>query len=177
MRIGVDIDGVLRDFVGSLRFQYRIDYPEANIKKVTEWGIEKFFPMGNWIYDYMYKWRPKEIFELADEYDNAVWMMRELRCAGHDIWILTTQPQGTEKYTLNWLEAKCIEYDHLVFTEKKLLVDCNIYLDDSPNQLASLGAAGKWVVAFDRPWNQKWGGLRVKTHSEFLILVEMENNK
>ena len=175
MRIGIDIDGVLRDFVGALQWQHHIDYPNIKPMKITEWGIEKFFPMGDWIYSYIYKFRPKEIFELADEYENSVWMMRELRRAGHDIWILTTQPQGTEKYTLNWLENKCIEYDHLVFTEKKLLVDCDIYLDDSPHQLQSLGLAGKKVVAFDRPWNRKWSGPRVQTHQEFLDLIEKES--
>jgi len=177
MRIGIDIDGVLRDFTGSLQHQHRIDFPEIVLKPITDWGIEKFFPMGKHIYDYIYKYRAKEIFELAYAYDEAEWMMRELQRAGHDIWIITAQPRGTEQHTIRWLDVHDIEYDHLVFTNQKQHVECGTYLDDAPGYLQQLSLTGRNVVAFDRPWNQKWDGPRVKTHQEFLDLIERENHE
>ncbi|MFQ5772697.1 MAG: hypothetical protein ACE5HX_19335, partial [bacterium] len=132
MRLGIDVDGVLRNFVTSLINNYKADFPGHVIRPITDWGLEKFFPLGEAIYDYMYRIRPEEIFRYASLYKGAKTMMVDLQGDGHKLWVLTNQPRGTEKYTLDWLQEFGIPYDQICFVDQKHLIDCDIYLDDSP---------------------------------------------
>jgi 5'(3')-deoxyribonucleotidase len=175
MLIGLDLDGVLRDFVGSLKKQYRIDYPKHVVQTVSAWDLAKFFPIGKKIYPYFSERRPRQVFYNAKPFLWAVEFVRQLKRAGHDIWIITNIPRDGRIATLEWLEKYHIPYDHLSFTNEKHHVKCDIYLDDCPDVLQKLylktdGA----VVCMDRPWNQTVRcAYRVKSYDEFLALSSL----
>jgi 5'(3')-deoxyribonucleotidase len=173
MNLAIDVDGVLRNFVAALTRQYLSDFPEheARVQPVTEWGIDKFFPLGNDIYRYAFETRVEAIFTTAPAYPGAKDFIDDLKAAGHKVFIVTTQKIGTEKYTVQWLHSHHIDnYDGLIFTAHKELVRCDYLLDDGPHNLDAFNLHGI-AIAFDQPWNQKWEGCRARTYDEFRELI------
>ncbi len=171
MRVAIDIDGVLRDFTGVVAKVYAREYPDHKVEEITEWGIHKFFPIGEKIYDFVFKEHVEEIFTTANAYRGAAAFMRALKARKHDVWLVTAQPTAKEIYTFRWLQSNEIVYDNIAFTNNKPVVDCDIFLDDGTHNLTAIRDAGKFAVAFDRPWNSGWTGLRVKSFRGFTDLL------
>lgn len=172
----IDIDGVLRDFVGSLLVQYAKDFPYHEVDHINEWDLHKFFPIGKSIYDYAFNVKAKEIFENAPMFPGAREFIDDLRVRGHHVCLLTQQPRGKEIHTLNWLYESGIPYDSIAFSAEKGLFDFELILDDAEHNLRAVRAAGKRAICFDRPYNQNWDGERVKTYQEFLELVDANHS-
>ena len=172
MRIGVDVDGVPRDFVGSLQRQYAVDFPDHVMSPVTQWDLHHFFPIGKAIYPYAFDTRAKEIFEGADPYPGAYAAMIALKERGHEIVYVTTQPRGKEVHTINWLLKHNFPYDGLVITGIKDIANCDVYIDDGPHNVKVLQATGKEVVIYDQPWNRLSLGDRVYSLQQFLDIVD-----
>ena len=177
MRIGVDVDGVLRDFVGKLILQYHEDYPGHEVLPVTDWGLNLFFPIGNAIFPYAFDHRAREIFEGADPYPGAISAMIALKERGHEIFYVTTQPRGKEVHTINWILKHNLPYDGIVITGIKNAVNCDIFIDDGPHNIKALREAGKLAVCFSQPWNRFVTGDRVKTLQEFVEIVDGLNTQ
>jgi 5'(3')-deoxyribonucleotidase len=173
MLIGLDIHGVIGDFVGSLIRQYKLDYPKHVIQPVTAWDLANFFPIGKEIYLYYSVRRPRQVFYGAKLFPGARDFVQRLKRDGHDIWILTDVPRNAQTLILSWLQDYQIPYDHLSFTNKKHHIRCDIYLDDCPDVLKDLYLKTDGiVVCMDNPWNQSVrGGYRVKNYDEFLALL------
>ena len=177
MRIGVDIDGVLRDFVGSLLIQYYKDFPNHEVEAITEWDLHNFFPVGKAIYPYAFNVKAKEVFEDAEPYPGAYVAMIALKERGHEIIYVTTQPHGKEIHTLNWLLKHNFPYDGLVITGMKDIANCDVYIDDGPHNIKALQDAGKEVVIYDQPWNRLSLGMRAYSLQEFAEIVDGLNTQ
>ena len=172
MRVAIDIDGVLRDFTNAVKTVYLGEFPHHKVEEITEWGIHKFYPIGEGIYDFVFKLHAEEIFTKAQAYRGAAAFMRVLKARKHEVWVVTSQPMGQEPFTLQWLRDNGIVYDSIAFTVNKPVVDCDIFLDDGTHNLTAIRDAGKFAVAFDRPWNSGWTGLRVKSYKGFTDLLK-----
>jgi 5'(3')-deoxyribonucleotidase len=170
MVLAIDIDGVLRDFVGSLCRQYHRDFPSHQIKPVTRFGLHEFFPIGPAICDYMYRVRNTEIFRFAEPYPGAVEFLDLLMADGQHVALVTSQPAGTELSTMLWLSENRMIYSSLHFANKKEIVRADILLDDGVVNLESAGRKVR-AVCFDRPWNKGWRGERVHHYGDFIGLI------
>lgn len=177
MRIGVDIDGVLRDLCDSLLVQYHKDFPNHEVEAITRWDLHHFFPVGKMIYPYAFDVKAKEVFEDAEPYPGAYAAMVALKERGHEIIYVTTQPRGKEIHTLNWLLKHCFPYDGLVFTGIKDITNCDVYIDDGPHNIKALRDAGRLAFCFDQPWNRAVAGERVKSLQEFVEVVDGLNTQ
>lgn len=175
MRIAVDIDGVLRDFVGQVNKVYEEDFPgDTTPLPVTAWDMHQFYPLGqrdpkafwNWVF----KRRGFSIFKYASPYTGSREMLDELRKQGHHICLLTTQPPGNESLTCDWLKIEGVTYDSLIFSREKGMFEYDILLDDGVHNLEKVTKG--LPVCFDQPWNQEWKGVRVKSYQGFLDVVE-----
>lgn len=169
MKVVIDCDEVLRDFVGSLTQVYTKHYPDHKLIPITEWELDQFFPIGKDIYQFAFEEHVHSIFGQADVIPGAKEMMNTLKKYGHELIICTSQPKHKEWITLEWLEAHSIPYDSVVFTKDKSIVDAPILLDDGLHNLQSFKHL---AIAFDRPWNRDWSGFRVHTHAEFTDFVQ-----
>jgi len=58
MIVGVDVDGVLRDFEKQVRKVYKQVYPSHEIKPFVAWELHRFFPIGEKIYDFIWHQYP-----------------------------------------------------------------------------------------------------------------------
>jgi 5'(3')-deoxyribonucleotidase len=171
--ISIDIDEVLRNFVQSLQRVYQEKYPKDWIKPVTGYKLAPFFEKGNEINEFFSIRHACQIFDNATMIDAETNLTQQLHDLGHYIILNSNQPNELcGKLALNWIIDKNIYYDAFVLTSDKSIVNCDIHLDDATHHLEVLKQKGIRAVAFDRPWNQDWTGERVKTHQEFIDLIQ-----
>lgn len=162
MRIILDVDDVLADTVGALEdlFGQAVD--------PTVEDLQVMFPHANveWIYDSV------EFHESIHPIDGAVEGARWLLEAGHEIQYLSSRPHAMETPTKKWLkrwqfpdlQLRCIGRESKVSALRTEPYD--LLIDDMLRYLAVAEEHGKRTIAFAKPWNSTWNGVRVAGWSE-----------
>ena len=167
MKIGIDVDGVLRDFCDGLTKVVREHYPhyiKDDFVEIDNWKLANNFNctkkdlqeiywydhahtiMGNSIPIYGAIRQMYELFSWADENN-------------HSVVCVTSQKPHARHYTLSWLGKYGLNFDTVYFRKgwKKWMVDVDYLVDDSPNNYDN------WVrgrgmqegfILMDRPYNQ-----------------------
>src|SRR3989338_6545109 len=79
MKIGIDIDDVIRDFVGKLKEIYFREYPSHKLIKEDVWNMSLWFPIEKEIYKFAFETYAKEIYIQARTYENALEFLIKLR--------------------------------------------------------------------------------------------------
>ena len=173
MKIGIDIDDVIRDFVGKLKEIYFREYPSHKLIKEDVWNMSLWFPIEKEIYKFAFETYAKEIYIQARTYENALEFLIKLR-KNNRVILVTKQPsKKLEGLTKEWLEIKNIPYDGLIFTQDKSEFAGDYLLDDSTANLERIKQVKRSIpICFDRPWNQDWKGPRVKSYDNFLELIK-----
>lgn len=156
--IRCDVDGVLRNFVGSVYRVLKYYYPD---RVPEEQPIHKSWYMSNdypdfdrqEYYDLIFDVHAEEIFSQADPYDGAIDFLDKLyEIEGHDLLIRTHQNDKTAMVTFDWLlnhganfdgyfVSKAMDYKNYMNT---------IIIDDKPDNLF-YNSNG---ILMDRDWNQ-----------------------
>lgn len=190
MRVAVDLDGVVYDFVEALR-HYLVTvhgYDPARLTPPTTW---EFYP----------EWgmTAEEFLDHCTTATDTGWMfctgepipgskeaLDTLRSEGHTIHIVTARNFGnfSEINTRGWLDQYGIPRQSLTFAHDKSIIDADIFIDDKPSNVDKLRAANKnaWLLkdpacpsrrdADGHPW-------LVETWGQFVGLVrataELEN--
>ena len=164
MRVGLDIDGVLRDLVGAIKKLW--ERLGRSYSEVVEWRLEKAFGENVWeiIATEPYAW--DVFYRLAAPYEGAVDFFRRLK-ESCDVVLISWQNEVTGLATMAWLKKHGMEAPTF-FTRLKERIYCDIYLDDGPPFVRRLLEAGRHVVVMDRPWNRGLSAERVFSYDEFL---------
>ena len=93
----------------------------------------------------------------GEPYPGAVEAVHRLQ-ETHDVVVVTKRPRGAILPTLRWLATYDIAASEVVIQHdpaaRKSAVECDWYVDDSPEVIEQLWRAGRRVYALDRPWNQ-----------------------
>ncbi len=176
MRVGIDLDGVLYDFVGALRdYAGMHNAPEARRWEFYEdwgWTREKFKEVCDaGVGD-------GEIFWRGSPIDGAVELTHALKAAGHRVVIVTARDFGSagasRNATRSWLRAWGFHYDELHFAEDKTQFNLDWMLDDSPHVAEQFRGHPKTrFVLMDQPWNRHIeGGLTVLGPDGYRGLIE-----
>lgn len=172
-RIGIDLDGTIRNIYDPLVNEIQRIYPRVIIKPIIEWNnynIWQYFNFPGGISDSPIKTRetilkkiwfdsPSTDFILntgAFTYPYTISTLHRLQKMGHKIIIVSAQHnKQCIKATIDWLNDQ-IPYDELHFTDylTKPLVDCDVFLEDSPFQYKYLTSKGYRCYLMDRPWNK-----------------------
>jgi uncharacterized HAD superfamily protein len=141
-----------------------------------EYEISMYFSIGKQIYDFWFVAHAEEIYTKSLPFEHVKEDIMMLRQAGHEINIISSQPNVLTKiYTLKWLEDYNIEYDSISFTDNKISIDCDVYIDDAPQSINQFNSSGKKIVICDRPWNSICSGTdRVWSFGEFARNIIME---
>lgn len=172
MRVGIDLDGVIRNMVGALIPQYNFVYGDGVHlhNDVKQWDLSKSFPQFK--NEHYYKWGEK-LFLNANPYVGALRFMDDLNKTDNDIYIVTNQPKGLEDLTINWLKKFEIEYKGVIFSSDKDVFNGDILFDDSNYNLERFSGLS---VCMDRPWNQDYKSIKVRCYEDFLILLKNEKD-
>ena len=170
-RIGIDVDGVLRDFCHGLVRAIKIHHPEY-LKEGYDESIE-----GGLIMD----WHLENNFNCTKEelqqiywHDHPKWIMGNGRPFEENVrtlkyWIkhinkewvcVTSQKEHAHHYTLSWLGKHELNFDRVVFAKgkDKWQVDVDYLIDDSPKNYEYWKQGRQdedGFILLDRPYNQK----------------------
>lgn len=189
MRIIIDVDGVLRNWVGSLLRCFDRDYGRENRKDVIDdWDIRKFFGIDD-IYKYCFGVMHEDILVNAEPFEGAVELTKELckrnvltNDRDHEVIISTAQPRNCIIPTVQWLEKRGFRYDHLHFTpasDKTIFRNADFILEDKPKTLdmfKRLRLEDKSFaipICVSRPYNKNFSGVRINRLEDFMNIISM----
>lgn len=162
MIIGVDIDGVLANYYQGIK-----DYANENglnivsHSPVTYGMVEEgcFGSKEEFLITHKNFVAQGGLGELSILDQQASQLINNLYNDGHTINIITAREvEGVptdfiREQTENWLDKHNFKYHKLIITHDKHTVDCDVYIDDSPYNYATLSSHDKLVYLYDSSYN------------------------
>ncbi len=187
LRIGIDVDGVLADYMTGVAAVGRgmgLAIEGASTGP-TKYGLVEpgWFPDSDSASAAMKQLRANGgLRALALLDTGAAEAVRRLRSAGHEVLIVTARHSGGRyvqdrdqrritRETIDWLTEHRILPDDVKFERRKSLAECEIYLDDAPHIVEEIRDDGRRAVVYDQPYNRHLPGDRVSSLAEFTDLV------
>lgn len=167
MRVGIDMDGVLRDLTGHIQSKVLEEHPEFE---------GQMLPVESWDWsDWMPFWTDEQaeefIFETHHEYlfgpecppiETSItdWpILKEwAKENGHELILVSAQRENCVGPATAWLEKYGFDFDEIHFTNKKHLVDVDVLIDDSPEKLGRFqkqSVNNGTAICYRQSWNKK----------------------
>jgi uncharacterized HAD superfamily protein len=164
---GIDIDGVLADFISTYRWVVRFG-PEPLTEEQrqllrqdpTDWysHVRVVGPVNDdWFWaEGIYRHRP---FAVASPINNE---LEYLQALPGEKFLITSRPRGTEDQTYEWLGLHRVKVQgvfHVSKPAEKLefvnCLDLDVFVDDHPETIPGMrGKTAAELVLRDQPWNQ-----------------------
>jgi uncharacterized HAD superfamily protein len=160
MRIAVDLDDVVLDFVGGLREavkkEYGVEIPEESIR---DFNLRPYLDpiIGrNW-----WSWMEERTWLWANfpAVDGAIGTLDRLRRDGHYLELLTSKPRWAEHNVYKWLGKWRPPFQQVTIVgkddNKADFSDATILIDDKWENVEDFSNAGREALLFTRPHNEK----------------------
>lgn len=181
---GVDLDGVVADFIGGLKpvAAEWLGVSEASLTDEVSYGFAEWKLGGQRGYEDLHRYALKEkrLFETLPVIDGAAAALRRLSGLGIRIRIITHRlyipwfHREAVTQTVEWLEKHGVPYWDLCFMAAKSSVDADVYVEDSPGNIATLRAAKKRVIVMRNSTNRHVAGPAAESWSEVEKWVKSE---
>ncbi len=183
--LGVDLDGVCADFYGGLKpvaaEWLGVDVaslPDRVSWTLPEWGVDQA-PGG---YDALHRFAvtQRELFRRLPPMPGAPQALRRLSAQDVRIRIITHRlfikyfHQVAVRQTIEWLDFHDIPYWDLCFMREKAAVGADLYVEDSPENVARLREQGLKTIVFSNSTNEHLPGPRAHSWDEVARLVVAE---
>ena len=180
--LGVDLDGVVADFARGLK-PIAAEWLGVAERTLTEdisygfleWGLER---AGG--YDALHRFavKERELFARLPPITGAPAALRRLSAIGdvririitHRLYIHWFHKEAIRQ-TTEWLEHHGVPYWDICFMRDKAAVGANLYLEDSPENIQSLRAAGHETIVVVNSTNRELPGPRAESWDEIEALV------
>ena len=144
MRIGIDCDGVLRDFIPDLIEGIKTTHHQHADKILVpkSWDWETWLPF--WTEDetekYVFEDNYLDFFgPVASPIKEAVedWPVLKAWAArnGHELVLVSAQREHCKEPTDAWLEEHGFDFKEKHYTKEKWSIDVDVLIDDSPEKL------------------------------------------
>lgn len=187
--LGVDLDGVVADYIGGLR-PIAADWLGVPLDSLTtdvsydfpEWKLK---PCGG--YDALHRFAVKEknLFRVLPPVSGAPATLRRLSKRGIRIRIITHRlyiewfHREAILQTTEWLEEYGVPYWDLCFMRDKAAVGADLYLEDNPRNIKALRSSGHPTIVVTNSINKGVRGPRAETWAdvERLVLIDFEKWK
>ena len=175
--VAIDVDGTLGDYHGHfLRFAadwYGREMPDP--KQINPGlPLHKFMRTSKQTYrQCKLAYRQGGLERSMPIYDGAYELCRSVRAAGAELWLCSTRPylklDSQSVNTRHWLRRHKIQYDALIFGERKYMDLARIVgsdrtrpgrsrvaavLDDLPEMILQADGLGMWTMLRDQPYNR-----------------------
>lgn len=184
-RIGVDVDGVLRDFstgVYDVINKYYPDYIKDGInsrQEMTDWDLENSFNASREEIHRIYREEHAEsiLSNGLPITENVDYLREQIKEDKHTFIAVTSQHPICCHHTLSWLGKHELGFSSVVFKKgrRKWEVEIDYLIDDSPNNHEAWVAGRQMEDGFilmDQPWNQKVeSNYRVNNIKEAMELI------
>lgn len=165
MRILIDCDGVLRNFVGSVK--------RVIIRELPEYKDELHRLPGNWDFrswltfwteeeseDFIFGKHYYDIFAHAEPFPEATedWpTLKEWASKNNnELVLVSAQRDQTVIPTTFWLADNSFDFKEIHYTKEKWKVGGDVLIDDSPaklNQFKKKSVSSGDAICFKRNWN------------------------
>ena len=170
MKIGIDVDGVLRDFCYGLEKVVKEHYPDylpEDYTGINNWKLSDNFTVDKPEIQKIY-WDEysKEIMGESPAFEENVRQMKNLISHYHELdnsdisfVCVTSQKTHARHHTLSWLGKYGLNFDTVYFRKgyEKPNVQIDYLVDDSPNNynywIEKRGMEHGFIL-MDRPYNQ-----------------------
>jgi len=163
IKIGIDVDGVLRDFDAKVMEIAKREFPDKVLHDITHgWD----YPNINMdIKDLSKLWKEshcEEIYREAPLMPNVKEELKSLKewCRAqrqrYSFAIATAQIPYNAAHTLYWLGKHSFNFLEVYISQYKYKLDIDILIDDSPKNYTQWVESGRNesdFVLFDRPYN------------------------
>ena len=167
MKIGIDVDGVLRDFCDGLTnvvYEHYPQYLKKDFVEINHWQLENNFDCTKKDLQeiYWYKYADKIMGNSNPIYGAIEQMYNLFEWAdenNHSVVCVTSQKEHAYHYTLSWLGKYGLNFDTIYFRKgrEKWQTPVDYLVDDSPNNWHSWKKNRGYESGFilmDRPYNQ-----------------------
>jgi 5'(3')-deoxyribonucleotidase len=167
MRIGIDCDGVLRDFIGDLKDNIKENFPEHadKIKTPETWNWEDWLPF--WTEEesekYIFEDNYLDFFgvdanPISSSLEDWPKLKEWAKEYGHELILVSAQRPQTKEPTEHWLQRWGFIFDEIIFTHDKWKADVDVLVDDSPknmNNFAKKSINNGHPICYKQTWNTK----------------------
>lgn len=184
--LGVDLDGVVADFIGGLR-PIAAEWLGVSVESLPlevsynfpEWELEA---SGGYSALHRFAVKERDLFRHLPPLPGAPAALRRLSHRGvririitHRLYIEWFHKQAIEQ-TTDWLESHGIPYWDLCFMRDKAAVGANLYLEDNPSNIQALRDAGHPTIVVTNSTNRCVAPPRADTWSdvERLVVQDLE---
>lgn len=181
----VDLDGTCADFYGGLR-PIAAEWLGVGLDSLTtevswnlpEWGLDK--APGGYKKLHQYAVTQKDLFRDLKPMPGAPQVLRQLSIDGVRIRIVTHRlfikyfHRIAVQQTIDWLDGHDIPYWDLCFMADKTAVGADLYIEDSPSNIAKLRDDGHPTIVFSNSTNRDLPGPRADNWHQVYDLVKAE---
>ncbi len=179
--LGVDLDGVCGDYIGSFRkivAEYR-GVPVESLTMDVSWGCAEWGIRGEDEFDTLHRHAVLERgllrnMDLIPGAAEALWRLSDagvwIRIVTHRLYVNWGHAVAAGD-TAEWLDDARIPYRDLCFIAAKSSVDADAFVEDAPHNIEALRSAGNTVIVFDQPYNRGLPGLRAAGWGEVEEIV------
>lgn len=179
--IGIDVDGVLRDFAGACDATYRA-VSGARIV-ASEYEFRRRYPAFPMCADLMLgAWLPAMLADASPMIGATGFLrrfegMRESKARIRFRFVSYQPTEAARAVTLAWLSLTFFLSPDFVRAHTEFVRSArdkqglDVLLDDNVDALEAARSRGTLAVCFDHPYNRAWGGPRVRTHAEFCEIL------
>ena len=185
MRIGIDCDGVLRDFIPALIDGIKETHPEHSDKilEPESWDWEQWLPF--WTEEetekYVFEDNYLDFFgpecpPIKESVEDWKKLKRWAEDNGHELVLVSAQRPHCEEPTDAWLEKYGFDFKEKHYTQNKWAVDVDVLIDDSPAKLKKFNeksVVGGTSICMKQSWNQECqnSDLTIDRLSDIMSLV------
>ena len=175
-RVGLDLDGVLRDIDRQIHRTITTMYPKAKLKYPEKWGlVKKYINVPENIDDIVFLKHHKEVFEDAKFYIGAEKFVYDLfklvKEYDAQLVLVTKQHEVARHSTYRWIADNKIPADILYVVRmenSKIDARVDILIDDSIGNLEEQNSLLGGAICKARPWNIEYVGNRYEGYGEIL---------
>lgn len=197
MRIGIDLDEVLAEFVLQITQYYNNKY-NTNFKKEDYKNYDLWNTWGNTKEEAVneialfYQTSLFDNMPLVEKSKEAILKLKE----NHALYIITSRQDNLRPKTLEWVEKNfqgvfdkiCFSHNYLFqdnLKTKKEICDelcIDVFIEDSTTYVQECASENRQAILIDRPWNQELGNhphiKRANDWDEIVeIIEEIENSR
>ena len=161
---GVDLDGVVADFIQGLKpiAAEWLGVPVTSLTDEVSYGFSEWNIGPPAAYADLHRFALKEraLFAQLPLMAGAAPALRRLSAQGVRIRIITHRlyipwfHRQAVTQTLEWLENHGIPYWDLCFMAAKSSVEAHVYIEDNPTNIQALRTAGRNVIVFRNSTNR-----------------------
>ena len=168
MRIGIDCDGVLRDFIPALIDSIKETHPEHadKIKTSRSWDWEEWLPFWTDAETEKYVFEDNyidlfgvDVPPIESSIEDWPKLVKWAKANDHQLILVSAQRDNCRDLTDAWLQRwGFLGFDEIHYTKHKWAVDVDVLIDDSPEKLKIFkdrSVAYGQPICYKQTWNKE----------------------